>query len=429
MGTGRAALRRWRDGQGALPTTPAGVEWCAVAVVVGVRAVNLAQLAVAFPQAQAHATRPGVFAAVLGGYLAESAVVAVLVLRAGSYRNRPLAWADTGAACLVLLAQPAFSSAADRTGSWTAFGFACTLSTAVGAAVAFGRRRETALVVVLLAGCYLGTSLDVPAVHRSTVLGNAVAYAGFAALGRLLTGYLRRLAADAERARAEAARAAAETARLRELERQRVLLHDNVGVLRLLAGGTVPAALDGPLRAQAEALANRVRAFLDEPDRVPDGATLVGAVRAAAGEYADLPLEVVTDLADGVVLDPATARAVRAAVATLLANVRLHAGATSVVVHADADPDEGEWEVTVADDGRGFDPAAAPRGFGLGVTAGSALAAHGVTVHVHSAPPRPTDPDRPPVPPRPTDPDRPPVPSRPAVPGDGTRVTLRGALR
>jgi hypothetical protein len=56
----------------ALPTTPAGVELRAVAVFVGVRAVNLAQFAVASPVALRQATSPPVLLAVLGGYLAES---------------------------------------------------------------------------------------------------------------------------------------------------------------------------------------------------------------------------------------------------------------------------------------------------------------------------------------------------------------------
>ncbi|TYK53171.1 sensor histidine kinase [Actinomadura decatromicini] len=385
----------------ALPTTPAGVEVCAVAVFAGVRVVNLAQFAVASPVALREATSPVLLVVVLGGYLTESAAIGAVVMRARAYRDRRWGWADTATAGAVLLAQPLFTAASDRTGSWTAWGFACTLSSAVGAAVVFTRRRHVAAAVAVLAGCYLAATLPGAADgSAATALGNAFAYVGFAVLARLLVGYLRRLADDAERARAEAARAAAEAARLRERERQRRLLHDNISVLRLFAGGGVPEELDGPLRAQAMALANRVRAFLDDPpvDAGEPGPSLVSVLRAAVGDYRDLRVEASVDLAEGVPLPEPAAGAVRAAVGTLLANVRMHADASSVVVHADADPAEGEWEVTVADDGRGFDPAATPRGFGLRDQVERALAAHGIAVHVHS------------------------------VPGDGTRVTLRGPL-
>ncbi|TYB47937.1 sensor histidine kinase [Actinomadura chibensis] len=389
----------------ALPTTPAGVELCAVAVFAGVRVVNLAQFAVASPVALREATAPVLLLAVLGGYLAESAAIGAVVVRARAYRDRRWGWADTVTAGAVLLAQPLFTAAPDRTGSWTAWGFACTLSTAVGAAVVFTRRRHVAAAVAVLAGCYLAATLPGAAEgSAATALGNAFAYAGFAVLARLLVGYLRRLAGDAERARAEAARAAAEAARLRERERQQRLLHDNVSVLRLFAGGGVPEELDGPLRERAAALANRVRAFLGDPAGDPAAGagepapSLVSVLRAAVGDYRDLPVETSLDLADGVPLPEPAAGAVRAAVGTLLANVRMHAGASHVVVHADADPAGGEWEVTVADDGRGFDPAATPRGFGLRVQVERALAAHGIAARVDS------------------------------VPGDGTRVTLRGPL-
>ncbi|MER6810212.1 ATP-binding protein [Spirillospora sp. NPDC000708] len=412
----------------ALPTTPAGVELCAVAVFVGVRAVDLAQFAVASPVALRRATSPVILLVVLGGYLAESGAVGAAAVRARAYRDRRWGWADTVAAGAVLLAQPLFTAASDRTGSWTAWGFACTLSSAVGVAVVFTRRRHIAVAVAVLAGCYLAATLPGAAdgSAAATVLGNAFAYAGFAVLARLMVGYLRRLAADAERARLEAARAAADAARLRERERQRLLLHDNVSVLRLFADGGVPDELNGPLRAQAMALANRVRAFLDDTAGDPAGAfaggtasgsagdrvdgaapaadarrggpSLVWAVRDAVAEYRDLPVETSVDLAEGVHLPDAAAGAVRAAVATLLANVRVHADAANVVVHADADIDEGEWEVTVTDDGRGFDPGTTPRGFGLRVQVEQALAVHGISTHVHS------------------------------VPGDGARVTLRGPL-
>lgn len=372
-----------------------------MAVFVGVRAVNLAQLGVALPAAWQGATAPALFAAVLGAYVIQSLVLGAAVLRHGVYRDTAWGWSDVGFAAAVLAVQPLFTAPEDLVGTWTAWGFACTQSTAVGAAVVFRRRRETAVAIAVLAGTYLAATL--PAAHdRGTVAGNAMAYVGFAVLARLLVGYLRRLAADAQNAREEAVRVS------------RTHVHDQIGVLRLLSARDLDPELARMLRSQAAAMANRGRRFLEEdpliappaprggkstsasPRRGPVALTAV--VVAAVGDFADLPLEVGLDLAEGAFLPAPAARAVEQAVATVLANVRMHADAGTVVVHADADPGGGAWEITVADDGRGFDLATTPLGFGLGTQAGEALHRHGVTADVRS------------------------------IPGEGTTVTLRGPM-
>jgi signal transduction histidine kinase len=152
------------------------------------------------------------------------------------------------------------------------------------------------------------------------------------------------------------------------------------------------------------ALANRVRAFLDDatdrlvPETERGGRTLAAIVHDAVADYPDLPVETNLDLATGVGVTEPAVEALRDAIGTVLSNVRLHARATSVVIHADADPGENEWELTVIDDGCGFDLETTPQGFGLRVQVKQALAEHGISAHVHS------------------------------VPGDGTRVTVRGSL-
>jgi signal transduction histidine kinase len=389
------------------------VEICALTVFLGVRAVNLGQLALSLPDALRHTTSPGLFLGVLACYLLESVLLGVAAVRAGAYRDPRWGVLDVGTAVLVLLVQPAFVPAGDIVGSWTAWGFACTLGSAYGAAVVFRRRRATALAVLALScGYLLGGYSVATASERAAVLANAFSYAGFAVLARLMVGYLRRLGASAEEAR----RLAAETARQAELERQRVLLHDNISVLRLLSRTDLPPDLAEPLQAQATALANKVRAFLDDArvsgwarvaQEAPEGGPgaddrpereLVAVIRAAAEGFWDLRLALNLDLAQGTALDGPAAAAVEAAVATLLHNARLHAAAESVVVHADVDEAAGEWEVTVRDDGRGFDPGATPLGFGLRFQVRDTLARHGIRTDLRSRP------------------------------GDGTTVTLSGPL-
>lgn len=402
LGTIVAGLR---SGRGTLPATAAGVEICALAVFLGVRVINVVQLALSLPTALRHTTSRGLFVAVLIGYVVESGLLAAVTVRAREYRDERWGRADIATAVCVLLLQPAFINASDVTGSWTAWGFACTLGSACGAGIVFVRRRHTVLAVAALTAAYVVGNLSLATGGtRATVIANAFSYAGFAVLARLLAGYLRRLAGAAEEARSAAAEAAAETARLKQIDRQRTLLHDNISVLRLLARTDLPPDLDESLRGQAVSLSNKVRAFLNEAwidhpyqrSGVPESAdvspapsaerALTTVVDEAAGGFRDLPMVLSLDLANGVVLSEPTAQAVQSALATLLHNIRLHASARSVVMHADADEQAREWEISVRDDGCGFDPATTAFGFGLRVQVTEALARHHIRVDLHSHP-------------------------------------------
>ena len=113
--------------------------------------------------------------------------------------------------------------------------------------------------------------------------------------------------------------------------------------------------------------------------------TLGAAVRSAVAQFPDLPLTCTTDLADELDLQAPVAEAVAGAVTTLLHNIRRHAGAANCVVHADADPDTGWWEVLVRDDGNGFTPQTTPRGYGLAQQVEAAMGRIGVQVSLRSA--------------------------------------------
>ncbi|MFD8570005.1 sensor histidine kinase [Streptomyces sp. NPDC059639] len=98
----------------------------------------------------------------------------------------------------------------------------------------------------------------------------------------------------------------------------------------------------------------------------PDGAvqgSVAGALRRTLDRFAeDTGLTVEAELPDGLVCDQQTRIALLRCTQESLANVRKHAGASTVVVILSPGPDGIELEIT--DDGRGFDVGAA-RGFGL----------------------------------------------------------------
>jgi hypothetical protein len=382
----------WAGGTGALPTTSAGAELGIVLTFLGVRATDVVQLIVSMSVGLRRATAPILDGTLISLCVVESVVLAVVFGRARRLGGAMWVSIDVAVSAVFLLAMPFYSAEADRVGTWTAWGLGLSLSAASGAGLGYARRWQTFAATTLLAGCYLISSLPGAANSgvTSTVIANTVSFFGFALATRAVGGYMRRLAATADQARI----AAAESGRLAEFGRHRLLLHDQASVLGWLAGPALTPELDKILRQQAATGAVRIRTFLAQPNAPIDAGdgtgSLVAVVRASAAEFSDLPIELVLDLAAAVKIAPAGAHALGGAVVTLLHNIRLHAAAHLVVVHADVDSPAGEWELTIRDDGVGFNSATVRRGFGLRVQVEQALAEQGISSDVQSIPGRGT---------------------------------------
>lgn len=366
-----------------LATTSAGAEMAIVAAFLGLRAVNVVQLAASLPTGLTQSPNPGLDALMAAAFLVETVVLAVVALRRSSLRLPRLIWADVALGCLLLLGQKLISGP-DLMMSWNAWGYAVTLSCAMAAGIGLRRRSETAGAAGALMVCYLLVTLhSTGSVAQLSAVGtNSLAYVAFAGLGRAISGYLRRLGSDADEARQRAAVLGAEA----ETERHRGLLHDQATVLGLLSQDLTDAPLQAALRHQAAEGAARIAAFMSGiHDSNLVAGTLGTAVRSAVAQFSDLPLTCTVDLVDELDVSAPVAAAVQGAVTTLLHNVRRHAGASNCVVHADADPATGWWEVLVRDDGLGFTPETTPRGYGLTRQVGAAMARIGVQVTLRSA--------------------------------------------
>ncbi|WP_409484216.1 sensor histidine kinase [Arsenicicoccus dermatophilus] len=263
----------------------------------------------------------------------------------------------------------------------------------------WARRRLDLLGAVVMIGTYLLVAFGLNKAPAPLVLSNAAMWAGFTCATWVVASNWRALAREADTLRAVAVREAARAGELAALDRARLVVHDPAAILRMIADPDTPPESFSALRQQAATEAVRLRSFMSDTRTVPapatvdpayDGCpgpgdpTLAGAVRAGVEGFADLPIELAVDLAEGVVLAPPVAEALTQAVATCLHNVREHAGAALVVVHADAC--RGGWEVTVRDDGRGFDVDRVVPGHGLRALVRDNLAAQGVRAHVASAP-------------------------------------------
>lgn len=381
---------------GRLPTTALGVEAGLFLAFFGVRAVNVVQLSMAFPGSLAAASRPSLDAALAGLFFLESAVLLWFLARAGSVARPALFAMDYTTAVLVLGGQPFYGVGVLSFTEWTTWGFAVSVSAAMLGGMALVRWRVVLAQGAGLAVVYLVTVLPRATTDSGalTTVTNSAAYLAFAALARFGSGYLRRLGRDADGLRQRAV----EAARVAEVERHRRLLHDQATILAYFAQDGLDEGMQTALRRQAAVGAAEIRAFMSTEGPAVDASpgALGPALRAAARPFPDLPLTVNVELVDSLVLAPATTAAVARAVATLLHNVRVHADATSSVLHGDHDG--ASWEVLVRDNGRGFDRESTLLGYGLGEQVVGALAEQSCTATID------------------------------ARPGEGTTVTLRGPM-
>ncbi len=381
-----------------MPAPPVGLdrtlpraERAAGLAVAGLRIATFAQMAPSVVTAIDVSARP-VLCAVTWG-LATLAVVVVSTLSIVRRRPPGPGWAGADVALAVVLLLLGLLTVPEqyRTGSWVGFQSAYSLSVACG--LLGVRRRELwmGLLGVLVAArlAYLlptvASGAGVP-----TVIGELLTLVGLAPLAWAGTGVVYRIAEDADRAREYAARLAREA----EERRARAAIHNGAALLKLLVehAGDDPTDSRTPSQVwvQAASELNRMRAYLagrgestGEPEAEPHDLALL--VESVAMEFADLPLDVVPDLARGVPLGDEAAD-LATALRSLLINVRQHARAARVVLHAEELEDGGGWAVTLHDDGVGFEPSATRFGVGLQDLVVDQLARHRVGTRIDGVP-------------------------------------------
>jgi signal transduction histidine kinase len=381
-----STVRTWMAGQATLPTTRAGTEMCIVLALIGLRLTASVQLSASLPGSLSRSPEPELDLALACVWLIETGLLLYAAARHNALRGSLWPVIDTSTACVILALQPLISRPADRIGTWVAWGFAIGVGVAFTVGVAAVSRWLAIGSAAVLAATYLAVSLpDATAAASSTVLANSLGFFGFALFPRAIAGYLRRVGDAADESRNKAA----EAARKAELLRHQRFLHDHATVLGWLAEPPIDPDLAQLYRDQAARASNLVKHFLSDDGSVRDAddsdRSVPDIARHAASQFRDLPLEVNVDLARGVVIEPETGTALRQALETVLHNVRNYSHAAHIVIHADAFAD-GSWELTVQDDGIGFDPHTTPPGFGLRVVLMEGLAKHGIDAVVRSAP-------------------------------------------
>lgn len=370
-------------------STSASAEYLLVVILVLLRTVAILQ---SIPRLVLRWEGPfgasvGLLLAVLVVFSVWSAAYMWIVFVRRTVRVPAAARIDVVAASVVLLVVGfAHDTSVISASTWSQWAFGLVSPAAVYAGV-LPHLWERVASAALVTACFL---LPMFATHDSAaaleVSSIAIAVPAQTAIGYYVAKYLSALADDAEAARAAAARAAA----VEEAARHRALLHDQATILTFIArGADGNPRLAQALRRQAAEEARKVDAFINR--RTPllratsaTATSLAGIAAETAEAFPDLDPVVTTDLAHGAQLTPNAARVVRASLTTLLHNVRLHAKATETVVHASAD--RSGWEVSVADNGRGFDTHTVTWGYGLAEIVVGSCANADIQVRIDSHP-------------------------------------------
>ncbi|WP_314686720.1 hypothetical protein [uncultured Bifidobacterium sp.] len=237
------------------------------------------------------------------------------------------------------------------------------------------------IVGAAVAGLYVAVVLPGNTALVLSVVMNAVSYLVFVVAAVIILDVARRMAEQVERSHADAVRLAGQL----RLDRYLFHMHNASGLLARLSRDDTPPVLLAPLRVQAAREASRLReAMTMEASTGPGTRSLGEVVDEAAAGFGQLPIEVNDLLGRHVMLPLHQAMAVQMALITVLYNVEFHAYATEVTIHAE---DHGSWwEVSVVDDGVGFDISTVPPGFGLRHQVVEPLAAEGLTVDIESRP-------------------------------------------
>jgi hypothetical protein len=113
-----------------VPTTAAGCEIVIVLVFLGVRLLNVVQLATAAFWGFPLSTRPWLDATCMALFVLTSVFIASVVIRRGQYRDWRLVLLDTSVACVIALLQVDFTRPTDRINSWGGWAFPVAISAA-----------------------------------------------------------------------------------------------------------------------------------------------------------------------------------------------------------------------------------------------------------------------------------------------------------
>lgn len=323
--------------------------------------------------------------------IASSSIFAIVSLQTGVTRARPWGYVDSVVVCATYLAVVLLSRSHS---GWDPGvpAFAGLVINAGSVSAAWRSRERSELwVPLVIVGFYAAVSFPLRPSSYGVMVGVVVATLVFSVAAGLFALYWRSLAANSDRVYQQSLDAA------REVEQARFAnaVHDMSGLLNYIAANVEDDTERSIVRKAALSEASRFRTMAharvtdrqsDDTDlSVKTARPLPALVEAVADRFPDLRIRLSLVLAAGCELGAGEAHAVEDALMAVLGNARVHARAQQVVVYADGVPG-GTWDLSVIDDGVGFDGARTVHGYGLQVQTVDRVAPFGISVDVHSKP-------------------------------------------
>ncbi len=356
-----------------------------MSTMLAVRSVHVVQGFTCVITARSAYRRPKVAIVAAAASLAELVWMAKRDFSRGSH-DSSTARLDAAFGAAGLLALGMATHPADRTSSlnWM---LPLTVGSCLGASMGLDRM-EGASISASLGASYAAItreSLITGSGKAAGAIANTLSYPGFFIVGSSIIRLVRRLARDVDDARLKAveqgARAAAQEARNHEHR----LLHDSA--LQTLEAMASYDLDPNELRRQARKEAAALRRAIEGEGRESTG--LVARLQELTEESAarGLKVELITIEVDDDP-EPLVAEALCDAAREALTNAAKHAGVSRVVMRAVSGRDG--VELTVRDQGIGFDSSEGKKGFGVENSIVERMASVGGRAEIFSAPGRGT---------------------------------------
>ena len=308
----------------------------------------------------------------------------IALIRRGSFAASPLWWGliDLAIAAASMIVTGIVLPKDWLVGTWHAWQYAYGAIIVPTIPAWIWSRVKSMSFGVAIAVVYVATVLPGNGNNFLTIAINSLMFVIFVTVTTILLPAARQLARAADENRARGIQLETEL----DQAKYKFHIHNVTGLLVQLAHDDTPPEILPSLRAQAIQEANRLRhdILLSSENGTAEARTLGDVVAASLVGFGQLPIEVRTALARDVRLSSEEALVLQSALISLLYNVQFHAHATEVVVHADCVDDM--WEVSVSDDGIGFDPGTTAYGFGLQSQVLDSAQSKGMTVEIESAP-------------------------------------------
>ncbi|MGW5327585.1 sensor histidine kinase [Streptomyces sp. NPDC004014] len=380
------AARRAADAVSGEGTAAEHVEQVLIKAAAMFRIGGLAQIVIVLALAGSRYPSPVATLGLVGAIAAESALLILAWVRAGVLRPACIG-ADTGFCAVALVGGAALTAPQDGA-TWAHFMYPFTILTCVGIGLTYQRLLTVEMFTLVLALTYATSAILIHHDPAWNTLPNALTYFANTTVAWAVARQFRANGHSADDSRVQAVLHAHRVAQQELRERHSRALHDRaLQTLETLARGSW--ITDPQLLAHVAAEAAWLRGFVENDGSSDGSPDLLNGLHELVRSKALIGLRI--DLTATTLRSPQSDELATHVVAVLLdatnealTNVVKHAGVSHASIRARLHPDC--VEISVTDQGRGFEPAKITTGIGLRSSITARLNEIGGTAIIESAP-------------------------------------------